>query len=904
MYLTVVILLAVALLVASITWQRTLSAQQQELRYLSGVLTQGFRSYFSTQDTVLRALGEELIYRGTLESAQRGESYLRRAQGSHSAMLGYALFDTSGEFVVGSVDQLVTEVPSMLADPVTAEEFIRVLETGRFQVGRPRYFEPLQEWLIPLRAPIFDANDEIVAVMSAGLRLDAPDAPWSRMQVDEGLEIALVRNDQYLGYLYPLPLTIERRDRVFSTPVSNPLMAIVRSQPGLTVYDRPYQVAGGTLPYYLWVESIPEYGMSAVAMRDKRKVVQAWLSSLLLPFLVWLVALGALYYGYVRARNLLAVADADLRELNEELNHSVLQYDQLTQMLPVGVYQGQVDANHKQTLLYVNQRAREITGISPEVPLNKVFALAEEKIHPADRYEYQHVSSQAVAANEPFEWRGRLLNGSEVRWLELRAVPDSQHEGRWNGVLIDITTSKKAEAEINQLAFYDSLTQLPNRRLVRERIQQLLARLAKQPEHCALIVIDIDRFKIINESLGQTGGDLILKQIAERLQQGIRENDVVGRLSSDEFVVVQTRLAAEPQVAASQTRALTGELARVFDCPFTVEGAQQKITASMGITLFNGQSRHLFASNGLASNGPSNDIDILVQQAEQAVQQAKAAGRNTQLFYDESIQSLLSERMELLRSLPVAIQQSQFELHYQCVVNAKSEVAGVEALVRWNHPERGRVNPADFIAIAEESGDIIALGEWILKAACEQLVRWHSEPQTAHLMVAVNISVRQLRAHDFVQRVLDILQQTGASAAHLVLEITESMLMDETENAIEKMQALRAHGVQFALDDFGTGYSSLSYLNRLPLDKLKIDQSFVQSLHTNESRRTLTRTIISLGESLNMELVAEGVETAEQLQLLAEQGCHYFQGYWINRPLPADQLSTMFFSQDNANRLR
>lgn len=894
-HLTIGILIAVAVIVCMVTWQRTIVTQKQELRHIGGVLAQGFRSHFSTHDTILRALGEELVYRGVLDNPERGERYLKRIQGSHQSMLGYALFDTSGEFVVGSVQDLATAVPNMFEDEHIGDEFLRVLQTGRFQVGRPRYFAPIQEWVIPMRAPIFDAQGEVVAVMSAGLRLDGEEAPWSRMEVSEGVEIALVRDDQFLNYLFPMPTDIERRDRIYSVRVSDPLMTIVRENPGFSDYDRPYHLSGGTRPHYLWVEPISEYGLTSVTMRDRREVLNAWLYSLLTPFFIWLIALFAVYYGYQRAIKLLDIADADLRSLNTELKTALQQYDQLTQMLPVGVYQSRISETMKQELVYLNQRGREIADIGNEVPLSEVLEVVEGKIHPADRFEYLHVNARAIRENEPLEWRGRLLNGDEVRWLELRAVP-AHLVGKarlWNGVIIDITHSIKAEEQINQLAFYDPLTQLPNRRLMNERLQQLALKLLKTPQHCALLVIDIDRFKVINDAVGHVGGDLILKQVAERLQQGVREHDMVARLGGDEFVVVLTRLALEPKVAASQTRALAGELARMLEAPFRVpskSGLQSedefRLTVSIGISLFNEHD----VSTPEALNGIRHVMGSLIQQADQAMYQAKAAGRNTQLFFDAHIQSLLAGRVELLRDLPRAIEHCQFELHYQLLVNARSETMGVEALVRWNHPERGRVNPAEFIALAEESGDIINLGSWILTEACEQLVQWANDVERQHWTVAVNISVRQLRHAQFVQQVLSILEATGARPDRLVLEITESMLMEETESAIEKMQALREHGVKFALDDFGTGYSSLSYLNRLPLDKLKIDQSFVQSLHLDESRKSLTRTVISLGELLGLELVAEGVETEQQMEVLVAQGCHYFQGYLIHRPAPASEL--------------
>lgn len=874
------LLIVVAVFTSYVAWHRAVSTEQKQLSHLSGILAQGFEHQMAKQDVILQILAEGIEIQSESSESADAHDFFQRMRPFHRSALGYAMLNLDGDIIGSSLPEYEFAPESQSALDMNSESLQEAILTRTFQIGQPQLSTTIDKWVTPLYTPVFDDNDVIVAVMVSMLIIDSDNAAWSELQLEDDIEIVLVRDDGYLNYMYPEPDTRERYDRLYRTRASEPLRSLIREQQGWTSYDRPYSMSGDFRRHYLWVEPMPDYGMTAVAMKDRLYVIYSWLNNLALPSIVWLLGLLALLYGYRRAKRLIDVADQDLQKANTDLKQSLDQYDSLTQLLPVGVYQGVMNADGVREVSYLNQRGREILQIPESLPLDQVFHYLDEKVHPSDRYEYKHLSLKSARDKTDFWWKGRMLVGDEVHWIEMQSVPQ-ETEGEnmvWNGVIIDSTDSKRAEEKINQLAFYDALTKLPNRRMLIESMKGLTHKMKTRSQYAALLCFDVDNFKTLNDTLGQAAGDELLVILSERIQRAIREQDFVARVGGDEFVVVLTRLSEHSSAAANQTRALAAELIREFEQPVALDDSFYRITASVGITLFDNDKR---------------PVDTLLQQADQAMYQAKAAGRRTHIFFDEKIQSMLQSRQVLTRDLHRAIDDKQFELHYQLIVNANKQAQGVEALVRWNHPERGMIPPGDFIPLAEETGDILPLGELILELACEQLVKWHEDKSRKHWTMSVNLSVRQLHAPDFVKKTLEIIEKTGASIQHLVLEITESMLLSEPDDAIEKMELLKSHGVKFALDDFGTGYSSLSYLNSLPLNKLKIDQSFVQNLHRSEGPRTITRTIISLGESLKLDLVAEGVESEPQLDLLAAQGCQYFQGYWINRPVPASQIDVI-----------
>jgi diguanylate cyclase (GGDEF)-like protein len=439
----------------------------------------------------------------------------------------------------------------------------------------------------------------------------------------------------------------------------------------------------------------------------------------------------------------------------------------------------------------------------------------------------------------------------------------------------------QAQDEITNLAFYDTLTGLPNRRLLLDRLGKTLAASARSGRLLALLFADLDNFKTLNETLGHQTGDLLLQEVARRLSSCVRETDTISRLGGDEFVVMLEDLNEYPEFAATQAEIIAEKLLAAINEPFLLDGRECLSTASIGITVF-----------GHGSEG-TNEI---LQQADIAMYQAKSAGRNTVRFFAPVLQDAVNARAAMEEDMRLSIKTGQFVLYYQPQVD-RGVPFGAEALVRWMHPQRGLLQPDEFIPLAEESGLILSLGDWVLGAACRQIAAWAGRAETARLMVAVNISARQFRQPDFVERVLTAIENAGANPANLTLELTESMLVDSVEEVIDKMSELKRHGLKFSLDDFGTGYSSLSYLKRLPLDELKIDRSFVRDALSDASGGAIVQAIISLGRAMSMPVVAEGVETEEQREFLAGLGCHAFQGYLFSRPIPLEEFERLLLKQ-------
>ena len=472
------------------------------------------------------------------------------------------------------------------------------------------------------------------------------------------------------------------------------------------------------------------------------------------------------------------------------------------------------------------------------------------------------------------EFKIRRADGDE-RIVASRAAPIRNAQGKvvaGISVFMDVTESKRAEDRIKNLAFYDQLTGLPNRRLFFDRLERALASRSRHPRQGALLFIDLDNFKALNDALGHDVGDLLLQQVGQRLLACVREGDSVARIGGDEFVVMLSGLSAIDAEAASQAEIVGRKILAAINQRCEIALATYQGSASIGVALF--ESRV--------------NVSELLKRADLAMYQAKASGRNALCFFDPKMQAMVHARTALEADLREAIRQEQFVLHYQPLVAASGDLVGAEALLRWQHPRRGLVAPGEFIPLAEETGLILPLGQWVLESVCRQLAAWSARPETARLVVSVNVSARQFHHEDFVSRVLAALEDGDADPRRLKLELTESLLVDDMEDVIAKMSVLQARGVGFSLDDFGTGYSSLSYLKRLPIDQLKIDRSFVSELLTDANDEAIVRTVVALGQSLGLAVVAEGVEHAAQQERLASLGCHCYQGYYFGRPLPIE----------------
>ncbi len=450
------------------------------------------------------------------------------------------------------------------------------------------------------------------------------------------------------------------------------------------------------------------------------------------------------------------------------------------------------------------------------------------------------------------------------------------------GVSTDITEQHRQTERIHQLAWYDSLTHLPNRQLLLQELARAKPLALEEQQDGALLFIDLDNFRELNDALGYAAGDELLRQVAARLNDQVTERFVLARLGGDEFVLMVEGLSSIRDQAMEELQRIAGLVLQALSEPFVIKSYRHQGGCSIGISLFSDQH---------------DGAEGLLRCAELAMNDAKNAGSQCFRFFDPSMQAQAQQRAELEAGIRVGMEKKEFELWYQPQYDRQQRLLGLEALVRWRHPLKGLISPADFIPVAESTGLIVPLGEQLLEQACQQLIRWQLNPQLAGVRVAVNISARQIHTPDFAERVCAVLDRTGVSANLLELEVTESMLVQDVQQTIEKMRVLRERGVRFSLDDFGTGYSSLIFLKQLPLDKLKIDQGFVRDLLTDTNDAAIVRTVVALGQSMDLNVIAEGVETREHCDALAAMGCYEYQGYHFSKPLPATELEAWLAEQ-------
>jgi len=541
-----------------------------------------------------------------------------------------------------------------------------------------------------------------------------------------------------------------------------------------------------------------------------------------------------------------------------------------------------------QVILRVNSAFTTITGYTGEDAVGQ-----SPRLLASGRHESAFFKAMWESISRAGSWQGEIWNrrkNGEIypEWLSISAVKDAAGvTTNYIGTFTDITASKSAEKQISDLAFSDPLTHLPNRRLLMDRLVQALAASARHLHKGALLIVDLDNFKDLNDTQGHYQGDLLLTQVAQRLETCVREGDTVARLGGDEFVVMLEDLSALEMEAATQARIVGEKILAMLNQPYQLGHHEHHSTPSIGITLFGGR--------------PHESIDEPLKRADMAMYQAKAAGRNTLRFFDPQMQAIVVARAVMEAGLREALEKNQFILHYQAQISGENHLTGAEALVRWQHPQHGLVSPSEFIPLAEETGLILPLGHWVLEQACTQLALWATQPGMEKLTIAVNVSAWQFNQSDFVDQVLEVLERTGANPQRLKLELTESLLVANVEAVIAKMKSLKEKGVGFSLDDFGTGYSSLSYLKRLPLDQLKIDQGFVRDILINPNDAAIANMVIALARSLGLVVIAEGVETREQRDFLSLQGCHDYQGFYFSRPIPVEAFEAFAAINRRAN---
>lgn len=554
---------------------------------------------------------------------------------------------------------------------------------------------------------------------------------------------------------------------------------------------------------------------------------------------------------------------------NSSLKESEERFRKLTAMSPVGIFQ--VDAN--QRLQYVNQRWRDIHQLKNEqLDLQDWF----EMISPRDVVAAQEAWHRLVSDQESIALELRMIGPNHMTsWVHLMASPLHDHDGKllgYLGAISDISELKAAQIQMETLAFFDPLTGLANRRLFKNRLEKSVKQATRSGNSMALLFLDMDQFKRVNDTLGHDAGDVLLKEVANRLNQTVRENDTVSRIGGDEFTILLTDISSVQDV-----RVVADKILRSMAKPIRVKGQDILTSVSIGITL---------------TPDDSQDTNVLMKNADLAMYSAKEQGRNNYQFFSEEMNHSILEHLALEKEIKEAIERNQFTLFFQPKISLFDyTTTGVETLIRWEHPDKGLVSPDQFIPVAEETGQIIDIGNWVLEQACRQissLIRQNIMPADAK--VAVNLSAKQFTDPELAPRIRNVLEITGMPPRCLELEITESTLMEDVEAAISIMQEIKATGVSIAIDDFGTGYSSLSYIKRFPIDVLKVDRSFVMDIPDDKNDMAITAAVIAMAHKLGMNVVAEGVETDEQFKYLRLNNCDEGQGYLFSRPLSLGQL--------------
>ncbi|HEY9018903.1 EAL domain-containing protein [Thiomicrospira sp.] len=650
----------------------------------------------------------------------------------------------------------------------------------------------------------------------------------------------------FLAMPYKSPLLREANIYGFSIPADyEPIRELMRN-----LKIRPYN-------------ALPEISWRDIWQARKVEVMIGWLA------LAIILLLGFLLLVY-----------------NKRLSNSLIQVKRNEETLRISsvafeTQEAILITDADQNIIRVNNAFTEITGFSAKEAIGQTPRILKSGLHDAEFY--QNMWDDII---ETGGWRGEIWNRRKDGEIYpehqvITAIKNARGQiTHYLSTFSDITMRKLNEDRIHKLAFYDPLTGLANRRLLEDHISQAISASSRHLHYCALLFIDLDHFKNLNDTLGHKLGDELLKQVAERLKACVREGDTVARPGGDEFIILLQDIGYKQEEAANHAKLVAEKILAHFNDPYQLSESQYVLTASIGINLF--IDHH-------------ESSDEIMKRSDLAMYQAKAQGRNAIRFFDPSMQEAASKRSEIETDLRRAVENKEFVLYYQPKYCYNGTLNGYEALIRWQHPQKGLVPPFEFISIAEETGLIIPIGEWILHQACQTLKSWQSQADKNLLRLAINISARQFHQAEFVESVQTVLNEHRIDASKLELEITESMLMDDIQDTANKMHALKAIGINFALDDFGTGYSSLNYLKTLPLGSLKVDQSFVRDMLVDENDAAIVKTIITLAKELQLSVVAEGVEQVEQAHILHELGCDLLQGYLYGRPsaeFVSDELKT------------
>lgn len=821
----------------------------------------------------------------------------------------FQILFNGGTFVVNQDGQAIASLPASLerigVNFIDRDYIANTLRDGTTTIGRPVMGRQIKAPIFGMGAPIRNSEGQVIAALAGVINLNESNF-MDRIETNY-----VTSSGSYLlvDALHRVIVTSSNKERMMEMlpgPLVNPVLdKFVDGFEGSQIFMNPrgFEVISGVkhlnnINWYVAVALPTSIAFAPILNMEHRIFIMTLLLTIVSAGLTWWVLVKQLSPLQVMANKLGKLANPESTQEPLPLRRQ----DEIGQVIS-GFNRLLTELSARQnTLKESEERYRTIFRTSPDaVSLTRLkdgkfldINNGYSKTLGWDRDQIIGKTSLDIGIWASLADREIFLKMLQTHGscedLETRFV---SHSGRivyalvsantlsLNGedcvlsVTQDITAKKKASDKIEYLEYFDALTGVANLRLLIQRLNLALEERKNLQYLGALLHIDLDDFKMLNDSFGHDKGDLWLKEVAQRISKTVPEGSFVARIGGDKFAVVLSGLSAIPQDAASHAEMVARNILNAIHQPFEINHSEHQSSGCVGIALFNIEQ---------------DDGNIMLKHAELAMYQAKEIGRGALQFFDPAMQDLVSTRVALEADLRESLKRGDFVLYYQRQIDANNQLIGFEALVRWHHPSRGLVSPGHFISVAEQCGLVLPLGRWVLETACKQLALWAQDPTKSYLSIAVNVSAKQFHEADYVEQVLSILKNTGAPGYRLKLELTESVLVSDIEILIRKMTLLKGYGIGFSLDDFGTGFSSLSYLQRLPLDQLKIDQSFIADIVTSESDAAIAQTVVTLGSSLGLSVIAEGVETEAQRTRLLKLGCTLYQGYLFGKPASIDEL--------------
>ena len=846
-----------------VSWQSESRDEFNRLSLLAELNGKSINSYFVHFESTLRALSEETLDSSGTLNLERVRSRLKRFKGINSEIANVNIADLDGHVLASAVENPGEALPniSQLNTYILGRQAL--LSGQAFQIGRPAYGKIIKAWAIPIRYGVRDKEGNLRYILNAPLPLAAQQNFWQSFYLPQNARMGLLRDDSYLLSIYPTPGSADM-EKTYGNIRNGALAILLRKQhfPQRGVAQGYNPAVHDTLNYaYYRLTNYPLTFFITTPISNVR--AQWWKHNQAFYFLILVFSGSAMsIYYWMAKRNTRWEVE---REQQEEKFRAI--------------YEGSNDAIMLLTeehFLDCNQRALEIYGMKTKSEfMSAIPSTLSPPFQPDGRESgptaKAHIRTALEQGANRFEWVCRRNTGEDFPAEVLLSAFDFAGRRLLQATVHDITDRKAVQAQLEFLAYHDSLTGLPNRLLAKDHFNLAASFADRSNTKVALIFLDLDNFKIINDSLGHATGDALLKLVASRLKDCLRDSDALSRQGGDEFLVVLSGAADLSAISQFAEKMLIALLE-----PFNIESQELSTSLSIGISIYPDDGK---------------DYETLLKKADTAMYQAKEAGRDTSRFYTEQMNVDAVEHLQIRNNLRKGLERCEFVLHYQPQIDMiTGAIIGAEALIRWNHPEFGMVLPGRFIRAAEESGLIVPIGEWVLLEACRQAAAWRAS-SLPELVIAVNLSAIQFKRGDLEKSVINALTLSSLDPALLELELTESILIHNTEKVLAMVHRLKALGVKLSIDDFGTGYSSLSYLKRFAVDKLKIDQSFVRDMADDPNDAAIVRTIVQMAKSLNLKTIAEGVETERQLAFLRLQRCDQAQGYYFARPMPANAFA-------------